>query len=140
MSGSTLREPAGDFLPDDLYKYCLFVLGWQGTNVCELKNPTYLADPPHVRNYSQGVGPQLVGYQYDANHPPLYYIVMTPLYWLTERTSAETQLYVFRAATIPFGLVTVLLAYLMVRALFPGGRVPVGYRPGLRRLPTTNLV
>ncbi|HEY7033858.1 MAG TPA: hypothetical protein VH482_21150 [Thermomicrobiales bacterium] len=119
-SGDTANQPPGDFIPDDLYKYCLFVLGWQGTNVCELNNPSYLADPPHVRNYSQGVGPQLVGYQYDANHPPLYYILNAPLYWLTERGSPASQLYVLRAAAIPLGLMTVVLAYLMVRALFPG--------------------
>jgi hypothetical protein len=119
-SGETNVEPPGDFLPDELYKYCQYVLGWQGTNVCETDNPSYLADPPHVRNYSMGVGPQLVGYQYDANHPPLYYILMTPLYWLTQGASPVTQLYVFRAAAIPFGLLTVVLAYLMVRAIFPG--------------------
>ncbi|MEA2583720.1 MAG: hypothetical protein QOF33_1805 [Thermomicrobiales bacterium] len=119
-SGDTTAEPPGDFLPDDLYKYCIYVLGWQGTNVCETKNPSYLADPPHVRSYSQGVGPVLVGYQYDANHPPLYYMLMTPIYWLTDGASIETQLYFLRAAAIPFGLMTVLLAFMMVRTLFPG--------------------
>lgn len=118
-SGDTSVEPAGDFLPDELYKYCNYVLGWQGPNVCEIDNPAYTNDPPHWRNYSQGLGPQLVGYQYDANHPPLFYIVMTPLYWLTQWASPETQLYFFRAAVIPFGLMTVILALLMVRALFP---------------------
>lgn len=119
-SGDTTQQPPGDFLPNDLYKYCPYVLGWQGSNVCELNNPTYLTDPPHVRSYSQGVGPQLVGYQYDANHPPLYYVLMTPLYWLTGWASPVVQLYVFRTAAIPFGVLTVVLAYLMVRALFPG--------------------
>jgi 4-amino-4-deoxy-L-arabinose transferase-like glycosyltransferase len=118
-SGDTTKEPPGDFIPSDLYKYCPYVLGWQGTNVCEVNNPSYAAEPPHVRSYSQGVGPQLVGYQYDANHPPLYYIMMTPIYWLTEGTSPTIQLYILRAAAVPFGLLTVVLAYLMVRVLFP---------------------
>ncbi|HKG26714.1 MAG TPA: hypothetical protein VKB09_13775, partial [Thermomicrobiales bacterium] len=118
-SGKTAEDPPGDFLPDDLYEYCNYVLGWQGTNVCEQDNPAYVNDPPHVRNYNQGVGAQLVGYQYDANHPPLYYIVMTPIYWLTEGATPESQLYVLRAAAIPFGLMTVVLAFMMVRVLFP---------------------
>jgi 4-amino-4-deoxy-L-arabinose transferase-like glycosyltransferase len=119
-NGGGTERPPGDYLPAELYKYCLYALGWQGANVCELDNPSYLANPPYVRSYNMGVGYQLVGYQYVANHPPLYYIFMTPVYWLTEGASPVTQLYALRAAAIPFGLMTVILAYLMVRALFPG--------------------
>jgi 4-amino-4-deoxy-L-arabinose transferase-like glycosyltransferase len=112
--------PAGDYIPNDLYNYCLFVLAWQGTNVCELDQPSFVANPPHVVNYTQGVGRRPVGYQYAANHPPLFYILMAPVYWLTDGATPESQLYALRAAAIPFGLLTVILAYLMVRALFPG--------------------
>ena len=62
------------------------------------------------------------GWIYTANHPPLYYLVMTPIFWLTEGQSIESQLYVLRLAAIPFGLLTVLFAYLTVRTLFPRDR------------------
>jgi hypothetical protein len=62
------------------------------------------------------------GWIYTANHPPLYYLVMTPLYWLTDGMAVETQLYIFRMAAIPFGLATVVLAWLTTRTLFPRER------------------
>ena len=118
-SGNPDSIPSGDLIPDELYKYCNYILGWQGVNVCEIDNPAYVAKPPRWRSYSQGLGPQLVGYQYAANHPPLTYVIMTPLYWLSEGATPETQLYLIRAAMIPFGLLTVLFAYLTTRTLFP---------------------
>jgi 4-amino-4-deoxy-L-arabinose transferase-like glycosyltransferase len=57
--------------------------------------------------------------QYAANHPPLYYLMMTPVYWLIKGGSPAFQVYVLRALTIPFGMATVLLAFLMVREIFP---------------------
>jgi len=111
--------PPGDYIPDDLYRYCLYILGWQGGNVCEPANPWYAANPPHVVRYNKGVGFKPVGYQYAATHPPLYYLLMTPLSWLSNSASAETRLFLFRFAAIPFGLLTVILSYLTVRALFP---------------------
>jgi 4-amino-4-deoxy-L-arabinose transferase-like glycosyltransferase len=110
--------PPGDYLPDRLYKYCDYVIGWQGPNVCETDQPSYLAAPKHVVFYNMGIGYKVVGFQYAANHPPLYYMLMTPLYWLTDGASPETQLYFFRAAAIPFGLITIFLAYLLARLLF----------------------
>lgn len=62
------------------------------------------------------------GWIYTANHPPLYYLVMTPLYWLTDDLSIEGQLYALRLAAIPFGLLTVLFAFLTIRTLFPRDR------------------
>ena len=62
------------------------------------------------------------GWIYTANHPPLYYLVMTPLYWLTDDLSIEGQLYALRLAAIPFGVLTVLFAFLTVRTLFPRDR------------------
>jgi 4-amino-4-deoxy-L-arabinose transferase-like glycosyltransferase len=59
---------------------------------------------------------------YTANHPPLYYLVMTPLYWLSDGASIEARLYLLRLAAIPFGLLTVLFAYLTARTLFPRDR------------------
>lgn len=62
------------------------------------------------------------GWIYTANHPPLYYLLVAPVYMLTEGSSPETQLYALRLAAIPFGLLTVLFAYLTTRRLFPRER------------------
>lgn len=110
-----------DRLPADLFKYCDFALDWQWCH-----DPQYVNNPPLGGNYpvQTASGTTYVyhtqGWQYAANHPPLYYILMTPIYWATERGSAVTQMYALRVAAIPFGLLTVLLAYLLARALFPG--------------------
>jgi len=45
--------------------------------------------------------------------------VMAPVYWLSTSQSIEGQLYVLRLAAIPFGLLTILSAYLTVRTLLP---------------------
>jgi 4-amino-4-deoxy-L-arabinose transferase-like glycosyltransferase len=47
---------------------------------------------------------------------------MAPVYRVSEGASPETQHYLLRFAAIPFGLATVLLAYAIVRAAFPGDR------------------
>lgn len=60
------------------------------------------------------------GWIYTANHPPLYYLLMAPVWSLTDGHSPEFQLYAFRLAAIPLGMLTVLFAYLTTRRLFPG--------------------
>lgn len=102
-----------DRLPNELYPYCRYVLQWW----CEPWNPRWLNNPP-VR-MTNG---ELEGMQYAANHPPLYYILMTPLYWLSAGQSPEFQQYLLRLAAIPFGLLVVLLAYRTTMTLFPGDR------------------
>lgn len=102
-----------DRLPNDLYRYCRYTLDW---NPCVPNNPAALSNPP------RGLPGRPQGMQYAANHPPLYYILMTPIYWATEQASPAVQQYVLRAAAIPFGIVTVLLAYLLARVLFPADR------------------
>jgi 4-amino-4-deoxy-L-arabinose transferase-like glycosyltransferase len=62
------------------------------------------------------------GWVYTGNHPPLFYLLLTPVFWFLQHTSIETQLYVFRMATIPLGMLTVLFAYLTVRTIFPRDR------------------
>jgi 4-amino-4-deoxy-L-arabinose transferase-like glycosyltransferase len=47
---------------------------------------------------------------------------MTPLYWASDRYSPETQQYLLRMAAIPFGIATVVLAFLLARTLFPGDK------------------
>ena len=111
-----------DRLPDDLYRYCAYTLNWQP---CYPGNRAALAAPPRqdlLLRVGAGVVRQQQGMQYAANHPPLYYILMTPIYWVTEQGSPAFQQYMLRVAAIPFGIATVLLAYLLARALFPGDR------------------
>ena len=104
-----------DRLPDELYRYCPYVLNW---DTCQPTDPRWLADPPNWWPYL-GAGSHRVGMQYGANHPPLYYILMTPLYWLSDGESVVVQQYLLRLAAIPFGLLTVFFAYRTARALFP---------------------
>jgi 4-amino-4-deoxy-L-arabinose transferase-like glycosyltransferase len=102
----------GDYLPDDGYPSCRYVLDWGSCN-----EPRWANDPPHISALQGEYFPY--GWQYAANHPPLYYLLMAPIYKSTESASPTTQLYLMRAASIPFGLAVVLLAYAMVRTLFP---------------------
>lgn len=60
------------------------------------------------------------GWIYTANHPPLYYLLVAPVYKLMDAQDQEARLYALRLAGIAFGLLTVLFAYLTVRRLFPG--------------------
>ena len=62
-----------DRLHNDLYPYCDFILHW---SPCD---PRYIGDPPEVATYP-GFGAHPVDLQYAADHPHLYYILMTPLY------------------------------------------------------------
>jgi 4-amino-4-deoxy-L-arabinose transferase-like glycosyltransferase len=114
------RAPTGeDRLGADLYRYCRYVTqDW----FCGLDR--FRDNPPYAVTYLDEYYPS--GWVYTANHPPLYYILMTPVYWVSEGASPATQLYLLRFAAIPFGLATVLLAFLTARTLFPAdGFVPV---------------
>lgn len=81
-----------DMMPADLSPYRRFALDWP----------------------DEHPGPQY------ANHPPLYYALVTPLYWLSQGLAPDAQLTVLRLAAIPFGVLTVLLAYGLASAVFPG--------------------
>lgn len=106
-----------DRMPAKLWKYCQYVTDdWNFCGNPKCVEPCYLQNiPPDFK-----IGPN--GWVYTANHPPLYYLYMTPVYWLTEGLSPASQLYFFRLATVPFGLLTVLFAYLTIRTLFPQDR------------------
>ncbi len=82
-----------DTLPPDLYAYRAFTIEW------------------HDRDRSP---------LYTAVHPPLYYGLMAPIYRAAARRTPEEIQYVLRCASIPFGIVTVAIALLITRALFPG--------------------
>lgn len=101
-----------DLIPDQLYPYCRYVLDWLW---CD--DPRWASNPPHLVTVQGQFYPH--GWQYAANHPPLYYAMMAPIYLLTDGTSTENQLYAMRAAVLPFGLAVVLLAFAMTRIVFP---------------------
>lgn len=58
------------------------------------------------------------GWIYTANHPPLYYLWLAPVYMATDSLNTEQQSYFLRLATIPFGMGMVAFAWLAARALF----------------------
>ncbi|MCC6314547.1 MAG: hypothetical protein IT337_11110 [Thermomicrobiales bacterium] len=105
-----------DQIPAVLYPYCRYALDWY----CEPDSPRWSADPPRVVTVRDQYYPS--GYIYTANHPPLYYAVMTPLYKLSAGWSPTAQQYLLRVAAIPFGVATVVLAFLLATRLFPGDR------------------
>lgn len=107
------QDVGEDRIPGELYKYCRYVTAdWW----CDPNDPRF-PDGPKMVTLGGKFLPS--GWVYTANHPPLYYMLMTPLYWASQSQSPEVQLYVMRLAAIPFGLLTVLFAFLTVRVLFP---------------------
>jgi 4-amino-4-deoxy-L-arabinose transferase-like glycosyltransferase len=102
-------SPTFDEIPDAMQEYQRYTTSdwWKDENRV-VRTVTYLGEFMPA------------GWIYTANHPPLYYLLMAPVWELTEGQSEEFQLYTIRLAAIPFGLLTVLLAYLTVRRLFPG--------------------
>jgi 4-amino-4-deoxy-L-arabinose transferase-like glycosyltransferase len=106
-----------DRIPGELYRYCrYFTQDWY----CDPTDARFAQSGPTAVTFSGEFYPS--GWIYTANHPPLYYVLMTPVYWLTDNASPATQLYVLRLAAVPFGLLTVLLAFLTVRVIFPTDR------------------
>jgi 4-amino-4-deoxy-L-arabinose transferase-like glycosyltransferase len=107
------KDLPGDYFPDELYKYCRYALDWDWCNESRWKD-----NPVHAVTASGEVWPW--GWQYVANHPPLYHILMAPVYWATDNQSPAFQQYALRAAAIPIGIFIVVLAYLLATILFPG--------------------
>ncbi|MEJ7901320.1 MAG: hypothetical protein WKF63_05700, partial [Thermomicrobiales bacterium] len=103
-----------DRMPAEFWQYCRFTTRDWNPGCGEYANAIYAM--------TLGGLYFPTGWIYTANHPPLYYLVMTPLYWLTDDLSIEGQLYALRLAAIPFGLLTVLFAFLTVTTLFPRDR------------------
>ena len=104
-----------DQIPTELYQYCEYAtVGWH----CEPDDWQWARTPPRMVTYLGELYP--TGYQYTANHPPLYYTMTAPFYRISEAWSPAAQQYILRLAAIPFGLLTVYLSYRMVRELFPG--------------------
>jgi 4-amino-4-deoxy-L-arabinose transferase-like glycosyltransferase len=120
------EPPQTDQIPADLYQYCRYTLDWY----CEPESARWSANPPRIVTVP-GLGYFPSGYQYVANHPPLYYAVMAPLYTVSAQLSPVAQHYVLRIAAIPFGMLTVYAAYRATRALFPGDAFLVVTVPAL---------
>lgn len=118
--------PPTDEIPAELYQYCRFALDWY----CEPESPRWRDDPPRIVTVP-GLGYFPSGYQYVANHPPLYYALMAPLYLLSSSLSPLQQQYLLRLAAIPLGLITVYAAYRLARSLFPGDAFLAVTVPGL---------
>ena len=108
--------PPGDYLPDSLYRYCRYVLDW---NYCD--EPRWANNPPRGVTVGGALYPH--GWQYAANHPPLYYALMSPVFAATKQLSLETQQYILRAAVIPIGVLVIVLTYLIAGVLFPRDRL-----------------
>jgi 4-amino-4-deoxy-L-arabinose transferase-like glycosyltransferase len=118
------RTYPGDYLPIDLYKYQRYVLDW----CCNKDDrPEFATQPPKAMSWAGETYPN--GWQYAANHPPLYYAIMAPIYKATDSLSLEAQQYALRAAAIPIGLLVVWLTYLMAGLLFPGDRFMLTVAP-----------
>lgn len=102
------EDPEFDQIPDYFQRYQRYTTAdWWNDDTRVVRTVTYLDD------YLPA------GWIYTANHPPLYYLLMAPVWEITATQSEETQLHAFRLAAIPFGMLTVLFAYLTVRRLFP---------------------
>ena len=107
--------PPTDEIPADLYQYCRFTLDWY----CEPESARWRDNPPRIVTVP-GLGYFPSGYQYVANHPPLYYALMAPIFVLSSSLTPLQQHYLLRLAAIPLGLITVYAAYRLTRTLFPG--------------------
>jgi 4-amino-4-deoxy-L-arabinose transferase-like glycosyltransferase len=118
--------PPTDEIPAELYPFCRFTLDWY----CDPDSPRWGANPPRIVTVP-GMGYFPSGYQYAANHPPLYYATMVPLYAASSAASPVAQQYLLRLAAIPFGLLTVYSAYRATQTLFPGDAFLVVTVPAL---------
>nr|MBA2469325.1 hypothetical protein [Chloroflexia bacterium] len=85
-----------DRMPPEFWQYCRFTTRDWSPGCGEYTDPVYAM--------TLGGLYFPTGWIYTANHPPLYYLVMTPLFWLTDNLSIDGQLYALRLAAIPFGL------------------------------------
>jgi len=106
-----VQQPTFDHAPEELYDYAHYATGdWLGGFSYTVWSVTYLGD------YFPS------GWIYTGNHPPLFYMLMTPVYWLVDDLDVDQQIHLLRMATIPFGMLTVVFAYLTVRTIFPRDR------------------
>lgn len=107
------RESGGDTsfdeIPDEFYP-------WAG----HFTTPDWLRQQPVIPREALGDDGEWYpsGWIYTANHPPLYYLWLAPVYMATDHLDTQAQTYFLRLATIPFGMGVVVFAWLAARALF----------------------
>lgn len=108
-------EAKWDRMPAELYEYA-----HQKGNIITYTTEDWYGgedSPVWTITYADEFYPS--GWVYTGNHPPLFYALMTPVYHLVKNLEINQQLFIFRLATIPLGMGTVVLAYLTVRTIFP---------------------
>lgn len=111
-------EFAWDRMPAELYRYAH--IGGNSRTYTTIDWYGGMRSPVWAISYDGQYYPS--GWVYTGNHPPLFYTLMTPMYHLVESFELDQQLILFRLATIPFGLITIVLAWLTIRTLFPDDR------------------
>ncbi len=129
------EPPPTDQIPAELYQYCRYTLDWY----CEPESARWRDNPPRIVTVP-GLGYFPSGYQYVANHPPLYYAAMAPLYALSAPLSPLGQHYLLRLAAIPFGMRDGLRRVSGDAGALPGRRVPDRDRARAGRLPAADLL
>ncbi|CAN5615700.1 glycosyltransferase family 39 protein [soil metagenome] len=112
------QPPPGDYLNKDLYPYCYYALDWP----CYPDAEAFQNMPPRRDTSASSGLIYPAGWQYAANHPPLYYALMTPIYWASEPFGLGVQMRVLRIGAIPFGLLAVISTYAIAHMLFPRRR------------------
>ncbi|TAK30277.1 MAG: hypothetical protein EPO21_19450 [Chloroflexota bacterium] len=60
------------------------------------------------------------GVRYESHQPPLYYSLVAPVYALVRDAAPQTQVYALRLATVAIGILLLVLAFALVRTIFPG--------------------
>lgn len=106
-----------DHMDPKLWQYCNYVTAdWY--HGCD--EARFDLSPVYAINLGTEVLPS--GWVYTANHPPLYYLLMSPVFWLFSGAGLVVKLYALRLATIPLGLITVFFAYRTTKLIFPRDR------------------
>lgn len=120
-------KTGGDFLDADLYPWARYVLDWFSYSPDDPRYDAYVNNPIHAvtfpnfhSNNPRDSWPN--GWQYAANHPPLFYVLSAPVYLATDWMSLRNQMIVMRFVAIPFGLLAVISTWLIARTLFPRTR------------------
>lgn len=106
---ASMGDTSFDEIPDEFYP-------WAG----HFTTPDWLRQQPIIPREALGEDGEWYpsGWIYTANHPPLYYYALAPVYKLVDHLPVEQQFFVLRLATIPFGLGVVVFAWLAARSLF----------------------
>ena len=104
-----------DKMPEDLYKYAH--VGGRITSYTTQDWYGGQSNPVWTVEYVEKFYPS--GWVYTGNHPPLFYALMSPVYYAIDSFDLDQQVLLLRLATIPLGMLTVVFAYLTVRTLFP---------------------